>query len=444
MTNLVEVVDRNNISPRLSFAYDVTGDGQSVVRGGYGIFYDKTLIQRVDDYASNPKFSDTFTTSFPLNEIDPGPSNGEFPTNPFLLNFAPDGPDNPCPANPGGDCPVVDFDAIDALFPPTEQNRNTGTVYFDSPGRKQPWQHNLTIGYERELLPTVSASADYIRTMGRDMLGRYNYNPALRAGTGRGDPLTRSDAFGVLGEPYASNVYTLDSIGMTNYDAINFQLEKRYADRWGGRIAYSYGKSRGNTFNQNELILSQVGADLRLDEFTQPSETDRSSILSMSARTELPLGITASTVVRYMTGLPLTVYDSTFDLDQNGILVDPIAPGTYSGTGVNGITVENDGGYAGGRGPDFFQMDVRFGYRARPYQDHTLDIFFDIFNITNRGELQQPEWGPAAQSVPPIADPPRRQRLPPGGAVRHPLRVLGESLQRRLLGRVHQAPGPFF
>ena len=36
------------------------------------------------------------------------------------------------------------------------------------------------------------------------------------------------------------------------------------------------------------------------------------------------------------------------------------------------------------------QADMRFGYRLRPHDQQTIDIFFDIFNVTNRANFNNP------------------------------------------------------
>jgi hypothetical protein len=60
--------DLNNFAPRLSAAYDLRGDGKTVVRGGWGLYYDA--------------FSqDFFIGHFPFNTFNPGPAyNGIGPS----------------------------------------------------------------------------------------------------------------------------------------------------------------------------------------------------------------------------------------------------------------------------------------------------------------------------------------------------------------------------
>src|SRR5262249_7462978 len=36
--------DKNNFSPRVGFAWDLKGNGRSVLRGGYGLYYDQSLL----------------------------------------------------------------------------------------------------------------------------------------------------------------------------------------------------------------------------------------------------------------------------------------------------------------------------------------------------------------------------------------------------------------
>ncbi len=55
------IKDRNNISPRLSLAWDPFKSGKTVVRAGYGIFYNRALLRTIDDFilTSNALLIDT-------------------------------------------------------------------------------------------------------------------------------------------------------------------------------------------------------------------------------------------------------------------------------------------------------------------------------------------------------------------------------------------------
>jgi len=44
------IEDRNNFSPRLSLAWDPLKTGKTVVRAGYGIFYNRALLRTLDDF----------------------------------------------------------------------------------------------------------------------------------------------------------------------------------------------------------------------------------------------------------------------------------------------------------------------------------------------------------------------------------------------------------
>lgn len=119
---------------------------------------------------------------------------------------------------------------------------------------------------------------------------------------------------------------------------------------------------------------------------------DRRHILSVSGRANVPRsgGATIATTVRYMSGAPFALIDSSIDADRNGELNDPLPPGTYSGTAPNALT---DVGFRGGRngayGPDYLQIDLRFGWR-RTIAKGTVDLVVDTYNITNRTNFENP------------------------------------------------------
>lgn len=369
-------VDANNLAPRLGMSYALDDAGKSVLRGGYGIFYNRTLLSVPNSFLSGARFQSSYVAQFPQDTVDPGPSRGLFPTHPLLVNG-----------------PTINLNVLNQLLPPGTLRRNTGTVNFDTPNRSQPFAHQVTFGYEREVAPMTSVAADYIRTRGRDMFLSKDLNPMFRSGTGRTDPITRMDAFGVLGEVYADRVLLSENEGQNNYDALNVHLEKRYSDSWGARVAYTLSSSRGTAQSQASRNLFQVGTNLNLDQLYGPADVDRRHNLAVSGRIEVPRtgGVTLSGVLHYLSGNPFTIHDTNIDANQNGEFFDPLAPGTYNGSGSNSLTdVPNEGGPNGARGPNFFQLDLRFGYRYRTAKMMTVDLFADAFNITDRVNWSNP------------------------------------------------------
>jgi hypothetical protein len=101
-------------------------------------------------------------------------------------------------------------------------------------------------------------------------------------------------------------------------------------------------------------------------------------------------GLNISTLFRFMSGRPFSLIDSNVDADRNGILLDPLPSGDYSGVGANSISVTNDGGRNGAYGPNYAQMDLRGTYRFRVGGARTVDVFAEGFNILNRANFTNP------------------------------------------------------
>ena len=371
-------VDRNNISPRIGFTRSLDDQGRSVIRAGYGMFYNRTILGAIDDVLEFSKFTSSNVINFPNASIDSGPGAGRFPTDPMLATG-----------------PFVNRALLNQLFPPGALVRNQGVVIYDVPGRQLPYAHQATVGYARELTPTIAVNIDYVHSANRDMFLARNLNPMSRVNTTRSGAITRSDAFGVLGETYTERVWAMENTGYNDYDALNLSLEKRFANRWSGRISYSLSKSYGTAENQADKNTYQVGTDLNLDQLEAPSSVDRRHILALNSRADIPKtgGMTLAATLRYMSGSPFTIFNSNIDGNRNGELNDPSPAGSYSGTQAGAAimsNVENKGGRNGAIGPDYFQIDLRAGWRRHVRGNQAAEVFLDIFNVTNRANFDNP------------------------------------------------------
>jgi hypothetical protein len=362
-------VDRNNLSPRVGATY-TWDEGRSLLRSGWGLFYDKVNFGMLVDYVRNGINSTSFVAQFPADRIDPGPRAGQFPTDPMLING-----------------PVVNYALLAQRFPAGSTPRNTGVVWLDKPGRNMPSIQQVSLGYQRQLGTRMSASADYVHTFGRRLLMQQDLNAGLRASTAAGGVITRPDP------AFQTSVYTRSNVGEYDYDGLNVQLEKRESNGWSGRVSYTLSYSRGNTNGEfNAPIQFQLLNDLNLDANQGPTDRDRRHNLVVSGRGEVPRtkGLTLSGTLRMMSGLPFSIINTSTDPDRNGILFDPLPAGDYEGTGANAIKVKNKGGRNGAYGPGFIQFDTRFGWRFRAGAGRTLDLSVDLINITNRANFLNP------------------------------------------------------
>jgi hypothetical protein len=375
-------VDKNNIAARTGFAYQPRGSSSSLIRGGYGLFYDKVTLITTTPFVSQSVFSSSFQAAFPNDRADAGPSSGRLPTDAMLING-----------------PVVNRALLNSIYPPGSSARNSGIVYLDNPDREVPKVHQITLGYQRQLGASMAAHVDYVKSWNRDQLINFDLNPAQRVDTSRTGRLVYTDLYGLARQlgisPFANQVLTRQNIGSSDFDGVNFQLEKRYSNNWAARVSYAIGHARGNA-EPNQLGNNdyQVLGDPRLDLNFSPLDNDRQQNFVASGRVELPgtRGLTVSGVYRWMTGTPLNLYSSAVDADRNGRLFDPIPAGRYCGPGtVNVYCTDNKGGRNGGRGPSYKQTDLRFGYRLRPGGgSRTLDVNFELFNIFNTVNFANP------------------------------------------------------
>jgi outer membrane receptor for ferrienterochelin and colicin len=383
-------VDKNNFQPRLGFAYNL-GDNRTLLRGGYGRFYDKTHFELVNGVLTNTPFTTSFNRNFPLNNADPGPIQGQRPTDPFLANG-----------------PVL-TDAMRAeiarQFPPGTTVLNAGAT-FDNPNRVLPYTDQLSIGAERQLRADLSVSADYVHAFGRDQLMAVALNPTLRATPSITSPNVRQGSAtlstinaALLGQypgvfrPFTGAVTTFDNLGETDYDALMMQVEKRYSNNFMARVSYTLSYSRGNTSGGGiPASPFQVLDDLNLDLNEGPTNFDQRHNLVVSGMATIPRtgGLTFGWVARALSGQPFSIVDQTIDTDRNGTLADPLPAGSYSGEGSNAISVENDGGRNGAYGPGFFKLDLRLGYAIEVAQSRRIELFGEIFNVTNRANFATP------------------------------------------------------
>jgi outer membrane receptor for Fe3+-dicitrate len=112
-----------------------------------------------------------------------------------------------------------------------------------------------------------------------------------------------------------------------------------------------------------------------------------------------------SWVARALSGSPFTLTNANVDPDRNGSQTEPLPAGTYRGVAPTPADepdvyeVDFESKRNGAYGPGFFQLDMRVGYRLRPRGNMTVDVYGEVYNLTNRVNYGNPAGNQAAPSA---------------------------------------------
>ncbi len=177
-------------------------------------------------------------------------------------------------------------------------------------------------------------------------------------------------------------------------------LNKRFSRNYSARVSYTLAYSRGNTTGSGLPSSGfQVLDDMHLELNEGPSafDTRHNFVVSGNALVPRTGGLNVSWVARALSGSPFSLINGDVDPDRNGSQSEPLPAGQYSGTGADAYTVKNyrsrrNGAY----GPGFFELDARVGYRVPVSADRRLELFVDVFNLSNRTNFDNPSGNEAS------------------------------------------------
>ncbi|HWP42293.1 MAG TPA: TonB-dependent receptor, partial [Blastocatellia bacterium] len=352
--------DTNNFSPRIGFAWDVNGDARSVIRGGYGIYYDQSFLN-VPLFAvqlANEEIYGSIAEVGDFSLATPAPAFPRPFTNPIV--------------------PIVGR-LIDPDF-------------------ESPYSQQFNIGFEQELWRDTAISFDYVHILGLHEFTQLDINARIGplVGAQRTSP-TQPRALQSLFDAHASEliaafgipnpfsaIRVAQSDGRSKYDAFTVAFKKRYsnsfqlnahytlarAKAWFGQIA-DFGVQPQNPFNKFD----------RDSDYGHTGEDERHRFV-VSGVFDLPWGVQIAPILQLSSARPYSIFPDPSiggpDINKDGIANDRE---TRDGNDQNKLPPGT------ARGDDFKQVNLRVSKYINFTDSAKLGLFFEAFNLFNTGNF---------------------------------------------------------
>ena len=395
--------DKNNFGPRIGFAADLSGDGKTSLRGGYGVYYGRingTII--INSLINTGLSTGQAVSSVPAN----CPGSGTSTTCPTAADVLAGNPAAPL------------FPNILGSAPP-----GTAAVNFFRNGFQNPLIHQGDVIVEREVARNTVVSASYLFSYGQHLTTFVDTN--LRPPTAQGRvsivdgpfagqtwvfPFYRAPAAPATARPNGSfgNILEIRDSLSTKYHALVLQANRRLTHGLQFQSSYTLSRAQDNGGSQSSATFTPGFSalfdplDPTGDNGYSPFDRRHKFVASVVYNTNFTglsdagkailNGWTIAPIVNMYSGFRFTAVTNAFTPPSSGATnvstANTFGPGQAGGiNGSNGSLrfglTRNNAFHT----PSIKYVDLRLSRRFRVTEGSKIEFLAEGFNIFNRTQV---------------------------------------------------------